>query len=247
MDIQDDRFNPSDSGNDFNQSNGESSDGDMENDDNTADDKSESDLIIDTAPKRSIYMTEKSSKYKKILKDGKVVMGKAQRKDKGKRRFTAYMLWAKDVRKQMLNNPDMDFGTISKKLGEMWQNVPSNQKYNWKRRAKRIANKFKNSKDNAFSAPFVQKYLHLNKAPPPAPQATSTSSRGRKPVNRVPKEEPQSQMSPEVKSPSTVQSPTHHRSSLPGISPTDVAAHLKLLGDSLTIIGERLKEHEVGT
>jgi hypothetical protein len=25
----------------------------------------------------------------------------------------------------------------------------------------------------------------------------------------------------------------------------DVAAHLKLLGESLTIIGERLKEHEV--
>uniref|UniRef100_A0A182PET7 HMG box domain-containing protein n=1 Tax=Anopheles epiroticus TaxID=199890 RepID=A0A182PET7_9DIPT len=30
----------------------------------------------------------------------------------------------------------------------------------------------------------------------------------------------------------------------PGCLPTDVAAHLSLLGDSLTIIGERLKEHE---
>lgn len=29
-----------------------------------------------------------------------------------------------------------------------------------------------------------------------------------------------------------------------GIKPVDVAAHLKLLGESLTIIGERLKEHE---
>lgn len=29
------------------------------------------------------------------------------------------------------------------------------------------------------------------------------------------------------------------------IKPIDVAAHLKLLGESLTIIGERLKEHEV--
>ncbi|RZC40855.1 uncharacterized protein BDFB_000359 [Asbolus verrucosus] len=29
-----------------------------------------------------------------------------------------------------------------------------------------------------------------------------------------------------------------------GIKPIDVAAHLKLLGESLTIIGERLKEHE---
>uniref|UniRef100_A0AAG5D3P7 Uncharacterized protein n=1 Tax=Anopheles atroparvus TaxID=41427 RepID=A0AAG5D3P7_ANOAO len=30
----------------------------------------------------------------------------------------------------------------------------------------------------------------------------------------------------------------------PGCQPTDVAAHLSLLGDSLTIIGERLKEHK---
>lgn len=30
-----------------------------------------------------------------------------------------------------------------------------------------------------------------------------------------------------------------------GIKPIDVAAHLKLLGESLSIIGERLKEHEV--
>lgn len=29
-----------------------------------------------------------------------------------------------------------------------------------------------------------------------------------------------------------------------GTEPVDVAAHLKLLGESLTIIGERLKEHE---
>uniref|UniRef100_A0A182QD19 HMG box domain-containing protein n=1 Tax=Anopheles farauti TaxID=69004 RepID=A0A182QD19_9DIPT len=33
-------------------------------------------------------------------------------------------------------------------------------------------------------------------------------------------------------------------SKAPACQPTDVAAHLSLLGDSLTIIGERLKEHE---
>lgn len=30
-----------------------------------------------------------------------------------------------------------------------------------------------------------------------------------------------------------------------GTQPIDVSAHLRLLGESLTIIGERLKEHEV--
>lgn len=32
-----------------------------------------------------------------------------------------------------------DFAGMSKKLGEMWALVPSAQKYNWKRRAKRAA------------------------------------------------------------------------------------------------------------
>jgi len=32
-----------------------------------------------------------------------------------------------------------------------------------------------------------------------------------------------------------------------GSQPVDVAAHLRLLGESLSIIGERLKEHEVRT
>uniref|UniRef100_A0A182LTS1 HMG box domain-containing protein n=1 Tax=Anopheles culicifacies TaxID=139723 RepID=A0A182LTS1_9DIPT len=36
----------------------------------------------------------------------------------------------------------------------------------------------------------------------------------------------------------------HKPTAAGGCLPTDVAAHLSLLGDSLTIIGERLKEHE---
>uniref|UniRef100_A0A182WC96 HMG box domain-containing protein n=1 Tax=Anopheles minimus TaxID=112268 RepID=A0A182WC96_9DIPT len=38
--------------------------------------------------------------------------------------------------------------------------------------------------------------------------------------------------------------PAHKPTAVGGCLPTDVAAHLSLLGDSLTIIGERLKEHE---
>lgn len=78
-------------------------------------------LFIDTTVRKSAYMTEKSTK-KKIFKDGKVgiysniriinirnllllfqlILSRPQRKDKGKSRFTAYMLWAKDVRQQMV-------------------------------------------------------------------------------------------------------------------------------------------------
>ncbi|XP_065082962.1 HMG box-containing protein 4 [Ochlerotatus camptorhynchus] len=256
---------PSDSGDDGHDSHIDSDDDDDDDDDamdiedmegtQEEDDKSEGELVIEMAPKRSLYMSEKSSKYKKMLKDGKVVIGKTQRKDKGKRRFTAYMLWAKENRKQLISNPDLDFGSMSKRLGEMWANVPSNQKFNWKRRAKRIANKFKQSSEKALSAPFVKRYLHLGEssATPcssPAPNAptVATGNSGRS------KKTPKATNMISTDSKPTVASNAHQASEsptkggghlkLPGYQPTDVAAHLKLLGDSLTIIGERLKEHE---
>lgn len=53
----------------------------------------------DSRVRQSLYMREKSNK-RKILKDGKLVTGKVQRKDKGKARYTAYNVWAREVRKR---------------------------------------------------------------------------------------------------------------------------------------------------
>lgn len=72
---------PSDSGDDGHESNIDSDDDDDDDDvmdiedmegTQEEDDKSEGELVIEMAPKRSLYMSEKSSKYKKMLKDGKV-------------------------------------------------------------------------------------------------------------------------------------------------------------------------------
>ena len=42
----------------------------------------------------------------------------------GKTRITAYMMWAKEARNDLLRkHPDMDFSAISKRLGELWANV----------------------------------------------------------------------------------------------------------------------------
>ncbi|XP_053688038.1 HMG box-containing protein 4 [Sabethes cyaneus] len=250
----------SDSGEDDNESTMDSEDddgSDIEDMDGTQeeDEKSDSELLTEMAPKRSLYMLEKSSKYKKIFKDGKVVTGKTERKDKGKRRFTAYMLWAKEARKQMLSNPDLDFGTISKRLGEMWANVPSNQKHNWKRRAKRVANKFKQNKEKAMDSPFVKRYLHLEQgnaaAGPNVTTCSSTVSNNSLNSARGKKAQLKANITVDTKAPAassthlSPESPTKSgHAKLPGCQPSDVAAHLKLLGDSLTIIGERLKEHE---
>lgn len=241
--------------------------------------KTEDDPEIEFAtPRRSIYMTEKSSK-KKMMKDGKIVMGKAQRKDKGKTRYTAYMLWAKEARHQIsVSNPELDFASVSKRLGEMWANVPTNVKYNWKRRAKRLANKIKKSNGAKGQAPQPSKYMqqkyYLNKnstnqhvAPPP-PASTTPLTKQQKQLQKLLKSEKSKTQSIQnaqkqqkekyAMVPSTSSnykvSPSTSTSSRNNVvqfnkpldlAPIDVAAHLKLLGESLINIGERLSQHEV--
>jgi len=142
---------------------------------------------------------------------------KKKRRDKGKSRFTAYMLWAKHIRASLLvAQPDMDFARVSKRLGELWAAVPSTEKYNWKRRAKRLAARGLTAKGLLGS---TKSTVLITKSRAPAPAAVLQSvSRAR----------------------------TNNEASfrVTGTQPIDVAAHLTLLGESLSIIGERLTEHE---
>ena len=105
--------------------------------------------------------------------------------DNGKsgHKVTAYMLWAKHARGS-LTTTNMDFTEMSRKLSEMWANVPASEKYNWKRKARRL---------------------------------TAARDQGHVSARVVTR---------------------------PGPGPVDVAAHLTLLGESLSVIGERLTEHE---
>jgi len=140
-----------------------------------------------------------------------------KRRDKGKSRFTAYMLWAKHIRASLLvSQPDMDFAMISKRLGELWAGVPSTEKYNWKRRAKRLANRSLTGKGvvNSTKSTVVISKSRLV-APQPVVASVGRARQGSETVYRV-----------------------------TGTQPIDVAAHLTLLGESLSIIGERLTEHE---
>lgn len=243
--------------------------------------KTEDDPEIEFAtPRRSIYMTEKSSK-KKMMKDGKIVMGKAQRKDKGKTRYTAYMLWAKEARHTIsISNPEMDFVSVSKRLGEMWANVPTNVKYNWKRRAKRLANKIKKSKGAELTDQHLSKYMqqkyYLNKsstnqaagAASAAAASSTPLTKQQKQLQKLLKSEksktqsiqnaqkqnkekhamvPSTSSSYKVSPSTSTSSRTNNvQSNKPlDLAPIDVAAHLKLLGESLINIGDRLSQHEV--
>lgn len=226
---------------------------------NDVDSDEDFELTIDTTMRKSAYMSEKSSK-KKVLKDGEIVLSRPQRKDKGKPRFTAYMLWSKEIRQEMLkSNPNMDFSQASRRLSSMWAIVPNNEKNIWRRRAKRIT--IKNKRALKTGDKLTTKYLNR----------TGHKKPGRKPKNikdashevttsptKKTKSDRRSNSSSNTKNDDT----TRQRNSMnnnsnmspilpgaykvTGTGPNDVAAHLKLLGDNLTIIGQRLKEHEVG-
>lgn len=144
------------------------------------------------------------------------------------------MLWARDIRHELTTNPELDFATISRRLGEMWANVPANEKYNWRRRAKRLALKGKEKAKIIGSPPKtpVSTSKFLNRTPP----AGQRSKRNQPEITAI--SPSPAMVSPVPKSPAGKMS---------GTAPVDVAAHLKLLGDSLNIIGQRLKEHEVST
>lgn len=207
--------------------------------DGEVDDDSE-DHSEDPVVHQSLYMSEKSNK-KKVMKDGKLVVEKTQRKDKGKSRFTAYMLWARDFRRNAMNNKNNSMDT-SRKLGEMWANVPANEKSIWRRRAKRLAKKTNKGDDSPAKSTFINRAT-TSRTKKNA-QQTLTVATGQPNKLTSPTQSPTNSIfSPTIRvGANTVTQPGAFK--VTGIEPIDVAAHLKLLGDSLSIIGERLKEHE---
>ncbi|XP_075235726.1 uncharacterized protein LOC142332908 isoform X2 [Lycorma delicatula] len=217
-----------------------------------------------------------------------------------KTRFTAYMLWAKEIRQELMKaNPELDFSQTSKKLGELWATVPFNEKYIWKRRAKRLAAKGGIRPDKP--QPQVPGAT-VTTVPSLATTITTTASSASKKSKSTPtrkfinkqqqQQQPQQQLQQQqqqqqptvsvsnsgnvgqqmsqnnqsptssnlaIASPSDQSAKSSSKSAAslvsepvvgPGLykvigtQPIDVAAHLRLLGESLTIIGERLKEHD---
>ncbi|XP_058800711.1 HMG box-containing protein 4-like [Phymastichus coffea] len=193
--------------------------------------------------KNSLYMLEKYKK-KLVIKDGKVISKttKSQRKDKGVTRFTAYMLWSKEARQQLVeHHPNLDFATISKKLGELWATVPNLEKHNWKKRAKRLQLRStnQNNKLPQSSRQFINKLGTAINRENAAPKTINLG---------VPTIGNKLYVSPPHLNKSGKDLNDAHLGlggyKVTGTQPIDVAAHLALLGESLTLIGKRLKEHE---
>lgn len=151
------------------------------------------------------------------------------------------MLWARDIRADLLkkSNHTMGFSQISKRLGELWATVPYAEKFTWRRRAKRLNSKpFPEQQDLKFKSTGKGGNKFINKRGGTTGTSTGSSTPFQLEVSSL------ENISNSPPSPRSKESSMNSGKTV-GIKPIDVAAHLKLLGESLTIIGERLKEHEV--
>ncbi|KAG8556509.1 hypothetical protein GDO81_018101 [Engystomops pustulosus] len=138
-----------------------------------------------------------------------------------KKNMSAYQVFSKEYRGSIIaEHPGIDFGELSKKLAEVWKQLPEKDKLVWKQKAQYLQHK-----QNKAEATTVKR-----KASPSESSRSKGSSSGLS--------------SPHKKSPSSLVSYSSSPAKVPDTDPIDVAAHLQLLGESLSLIGHRLQETE---
>ncbi|KAK1341548.1 hypothetical protein QTO34_017963 [Cnephaeus nilssonii] len=139
-----------------------------------------------------------------------------------KKNMSAYQVFCKEYRVTIVaDHPGIDFGELSKKLAEVWKQLPEKDKLIWKQKAQYLQHK-------------------QNKAEATTVKRKASSSEGSMKV----KASSAGVLSPQKKSPPTTMLLPASPAKAPETEPIDVAAHLQLLGESLSLIGHRLQETE---
>ncbi|XP_075039077.1 HMG domain-containing protein 4 isoform X2 [Mixophyes fleayi] len=140
-----------------------------------------------------------------------------------KKNMSAYQVFSKEYRGSIIaEHPGIDFGELSKKLAEVWKQLPEKDKLVWKQKAQYLQHK-----QNKAEATTVKRKS--------SPSESTSKSKGSSSSGLS---------SPHKKSPSSVVSFSSSPAKVPDTEPIDVAAHLQLLGESLSLIGHRLQETE---
>ncbi|CAO2611332.1 HMG domain-containing protein 4 [Lemmus lemmus] len=148
---------------------------------------------------------------------------KKEEKDRPKKKnMSAYQVFCKEYRVTIVaDHPGIDFGELSKKLAEVWKQLPEKDKLIWKQKAQYLQHK-----QNKAEATTVKR------------KASSAEGSGKVRASSV------GILSPQKKSPPTTMLLPASPGKAPETEPIDVAAHLQLLGESLSLIGHRLQETE---
>ncbi|XP_069053277.1 HMG domain-containing protein 4a [Lepisosteus oculatus] len=146
---------------------------------------------------------------------------KAEKEKPKKKNMTAYQVFCKEYRVNITSeHPGLVFGELSRKLAEVWKQLPEKDKLVWRQKAQYLQHK-------------------QNKAEATTVKRKSSSSEPGKSKGSV-----RSVSSPCRKSPSGSVAVPLSPARAPEVDPIDAAAHLQLLGESLSLIGHRLQETE---
>ncbi|XP_005374713.1 PREDICTED: HMG domain-containing protein 4 isoform X3 [Chinchilla lanigera] len=139
-----------------------------------------------------------------------------------KKNMSAYQVFCKEYRVSIVaDHPGIDFGELSKKLAEVWKQLPEKDKLIWKQKAQYLQHK-----QNKAEATTVKRKA----------SSSEGAAKAKAPSAGV--------LSPQKKSPPTTVLLPASPARAPETEPIDVAAHLQLLGESLSLIGHRLQETE---
>ncbi|XP_016431249.1 HMG box-containing protein 4-like isoform X2 [Sinocyclocheilus rhinocerous] len=145
-------------------------------------------------------------------------------KDKPKKKnTTAYQVFCKEYRVNInAEQPGLVFGELSKKLAEVWKQLPEKDKLVWRQKAQYLQHK----QNKAEAMTVKRKTLTTSDSKSKGSSKAVSLGAGLAPQGR-------SSLAMSL-SPARV----------PDVDPIDAAAHLQLLGESLSLIGHRLQETE---
>ncbi|XP_016098469.1 HMG box-containing protein 4-like [Sinocyclocheilus grahami] len=145
-------------------------------------------------------------------------------KDKPKKKnTTAYQVFCKEYRVNInAEQPGLVFGELSKKLAEVWKQLPEKDKLVWRQKAQYLQHK----QNKAEVMTVKRKTLTTSDSKSKGSSKAVSLGVGLAPQGR-------SSLAMSL-SPARV----------PDVDPIDAAAHLQLLGESLSLIGHRLQETE---
>ncbi|NWS22888.1 HMGX4 protein, partial [Pachyramphus minor] len=174
-------------------------------------------------PPPAVFHSDGQEKEKEREKDRDKEREKEREREKPKKKnMSAYQVFCKEYRTTIVSeHPGIDFGELSKKLAEVWKQLPEKDKLIWKQKAQYLQHK-------------------QNKAEATTVKRKASSSDGAPKM----KASPTGVISPHKKSPTSTMVVPSSPAKAPETDPIDVAAHLQLLGESLSLIGHRLQETE---
>ncbi|XP_030063961.1 HMG domain-containing protein 4 isoform X2 [Microcaecilia unicolor] len=198
-----------------------------------------------TLPPPPVFHSDVSNEKKKKKEEKE--REKAEKLEKPKKKnMSAYQVFCKEYRINIVaEHPGIDFGELSKKLAEVWKQLPEKEKLVWKQKAQYIQHKQNKAeattvkrKSNALEA--VSKV----KAGRVVTEGKLQASWTQHVSSVVTANYKAGVISPHKKSPSSSVAVSSSPAKVPETDPIDVAAHLQLLGESLSLIGHRLQETE---